>query len=552
MLRPLCFLLAVCSATSLSALIGVVSTLDRRKLEGEIDFARDSLVVKLPPGGATTVAASNIALAQFTTNVIAAGTKGGGNGLLGVYYPTTNFSGPARIRLDQEIDFDWRERRPALGVPGNGFSVRWMGQLEAPTSDAYTIYFGTDDGGRIYLDDKLVADHWSRHDYGETNITMRFQAGEKHNLKLEYYDSIGSARARLFWSTPSMPKTIIPPDRLYAASFEQEHKADSVGLAGSEGLLATYYNNVDFGSNSFTRIDPEISFHWKDSSPAPGIDSNRFSVRWSGNLLVTNSGEYRFYILAGMPLRFFINDQLVSNPLFDGAAQQVVSRTLRVGDPCELCLELRATNHALPVRLYWSGDAFPKTIVPRQHLTPAVAPSHEAPQNRGSTWPAGVVLLSGATISAPIRSANESSIRFEGVFAKRSVPLTAVTRIHVKPLTIDLAAAIPPERSGVLLKNRDFIDGEFAGIEKGRLKIGSLLFGNRSFDLAKDVVAVVLRGREPPPARISITSRDGTVIHGSAIAIEAARVSMAEAPDFSLRPSEVAEIKSSRQSEMMR
>ena len=542
MRRALCFLLAVCSTTTLLALNGVILTLDGRRLEGEIEVGRGGLVIKLSQGGTATIAATNISRAQFSTNVIAAQTKGSGNGLLGIYYNTTNCSGTTLMRLDQTVDFDWQDKAPALGVPRNAFSVRWMGQLEVPTSDSYIIHFGTDDGGRIYLDDKLVADHWGRHDYAETNVTVKFQAGEKRKLKLEYFDSIGNARARLFWSTPSMAKTIIPQDRLYAASFDSEHKADSSGLAGSQGLLATYYNRADFTGNSFSRIDPEISFDWKDAAPADGIESNHFSVRWSGKLLVTNSGVYRLYILGGLPLRFFINDKLLSNPLFAGAAQQVVSTTLRAGDPCDLSLEMSATNQLMPVKLSWSSDAFPKTLLPRQHLSPAIAPSRDTPLNYGLMLPAGVVLLSGATIGATIQSANESSIRFQGVFAKQSLPLTTVARIHVKPLATDFAAGIPPGRAGVLLKNRDFIDGDFAGIENGRLKIGSVLFGHRSFDMQKDVMVIVLRGKEPPPGRWSITARDGTVLRGKSMSIEPTRVGITGAPEFSIAPADVTEI----------
>src|SRR5687767_802351 len=161
-------------------------------------------------------------------------------------------------------------------------------------------------------------------------------------------------------------------------------------------------------------------------------------------------------------------------------------------------MELRVTNNVGPVKLSWSGPGFVKTRIERQHLSPGMAPSGVAPTGSGPVLPGGVVLLSGTIIDAPIQSANDSSIRFRGLFRNQSLPLAKVLRIHAKPLTAAFAGAIPKGRAGVLLQNRDFIDGEFAGIENGRLKIGSVLFGNRTFDFAKEVVAVVLRGNEPP------------------------------------------------------
>lgn len=338
-----------------------------------------------------------------------------------------------------------------------------------------------------------------------------------------------------------MPKTIVPQNRLYAASFDPEHQADSSDLAGTQGLLATYYNNADFGSNSFSRIDREIDFHWKGTPPAPGISGNGFSVRWSGNVFVTNSGEYRFLVLCFAPVRLFINDQLLSNPWMP-AAQHVISTALKAGERCELRLETRITNNVAPINLYWSGPGFERTLLAREHLSPAITPGRDAPSGSGPALPEGIVLASGAIVTAPIQSANSSSIRLGWALQKQPLAVTKVARIHVKPVTPELAAAIPKGRSGVLLKNRDFIDGEFGGIENGRLKIGSVLFGSRTFDIAKEVMVIVLRGSEPPPWRYSITARDGTMLYGQTLGIDPQRTRLAEAVDVSLPSEQVIEI----------
>lgn len=334
-----------------------------------------------------------------------------------------------------------------------------------------------------------------------------------------------------------MPKTVIPPGRLYAMSFDQEHQAD---IGGNTGLLATYYNRDDFMSNSFTRVDPEIDFDWK-GSPAPGIASNRFSVRWSGSLRITNSGEYQFYVEATGPRRLFINDKLISDS-WAVAPEQVAAATLSTGARAEVRLELRVTNNVGPVKLSWSGPGFAKSRIERQHLSAGMAPSGVVPTGSGPVLPGGVILLSGTIIDAPIQSANDSSIRFRGLFRHQSLPLAKVLRIHAKPLTAAFAGAIPKGRAGVLLQNRDFIDGEFAGIENGRLKIGSVLFGNRTFDFAKEVVAVVLRGNEPAGWSYSIVARDGTTVYGQTITISPERVGLLLAPEFSIPSPDLMEI----------
>ena len=527
MCRALCFLLLV----SLPALAteGNVTTLDGRKLEGTIHFIHHALAVQSTQDDVVEIAVTNIASAKFSTNSLAPQGHGTGNGLLGIYYNSTNLTGGSVIRLDEMVDFDWQQA-PALGVRRDAFSVRWMAELEAPGSDSYTIYFGSDDGGRIYFDGKLMADSWRTHPYAETNITVNLRAGERHKLQLEYFDAFDKAQARLSWSTPSLRKTIIPRDRLYAASFEPAHPAQ---IDRTEGLLATYYNSSDFTSNSFTRVDPQIDFDWRGAPPAPGISSNDFSVRWSGNLLVTNSGEYTFYILSGRPIRFFINDKLMNDPSL-ALPQKTCTATLRAGEPCELRLELRATNGAVGAQFLWSSTNIVKSIVPAHHLSPAIAPTGTARGDLNSAWPTGAMLITGATIAAPIRSANQSTIHFHGLFSAQSLPLARVARIQVRPLDEDMIAMLPKGRTGVLLKSRDFIDGDFEGIENGRVRIGSVLFGNRTFDMAKDVIAIVLRDVEPLVWRFSITAKDGTVVYGQGLSIEPGRMAIADAPQFAV------------------
>jgi hypothetical protein len=250
-------------------------------------------------------------------------------------------------------------------------------------------------------------------------------------------------------------------------------------------------------------------------------------------LRITNSGEYTFHILAGRPTRFFINDKLMNDP-WRAEPQKTCTASLRAGERCTVRLELSGTNAAVGAQFLWSGPGIEKSIVPRQHLSPAIPPPGALGFGAVSMWPAGVFLTSGAIVAAPIQSASEAAIRFQGVFSKQSLPLTRVARIHVKPLDKEMAAALPRDRAGVLLKHRDFIDGDFAGIENGRVKTTSVLFGNRTFDMAKDVIAIVLRPNASPTWRYSVFAQDGTTLFGQNVVIEPSGVWLSGVPEFSL------------------
>jgi hypothetical protein len=306
-------------------------------------------------------------------------------------------------------------------------------------------------------------------------------------------------------------------------------------------LLATYFNNDDFTSNSFSRIDPEIDFQWKGQPPMDGFSAKDFSVRWSGNVLVTNSGDYRFWILCGAPLNLYINDQLRSFAHMP-ALQHTVAAELKVAERCELRLEIRITNNVVPVKLFWSGPGFEKTLLQRHHLSPAISPLRGAPTSSGPTLPAGIVLANGAIIGAPIVSASATTLRLGGALEKQTLGVSRIARIHVKPLTTEMQMALPKGRAGVLLRSRDFIEGDFGGVENGKVKIDSVLFGSRTFDLAREVLVVALRNHELAPWRISVVANDGTVLYGKGLRLATDRVGLKEIPDIALPAHEVLEI----------
>jgi beta-glucosidase len=61
------------------------------------------------------------------------------------------------------------------------------------------------------------------------------------------------------------------------------------------GLRAEYFANTDFsGTPAVTRTDHQIDFDWNGASPAPGVDAQRFGVRWTGTIAVPVAGDYNF------------------------------------------------------------------------------------------------------------------------------------------------------------------------------------------------------------------------------------------------------------------
>jgi hypothetical protein len=154
------------------------------------------------PGGAVPVRLEYLehrggALVQLSWERIE--PAGGGSNWRGEYFNNRELSGsPALVRADRAIDFNWGTGSPAPGVVStDDFSVRWTATLNF-NGGRYRFTTETDDGVRLYIDDRLVIDHWREQDRSRNNTEVNLSRGN-HRLRMEYFDKAGNAVARLSW-----------------------------------------------------------------------------------------------------------------------------------------------------------------------------------------------------------------------------------------------------------------------------------------------------------------------------------------------------------------
>ncbi len=93
------------------------------------------------------------------------------------------------------------------------------------------------------------------------------------------------------------------------------------------GLKAEYFASADIsGQPALVRTDPAVQFDWSAASPAPGISSKAFSVRWTGTLTPPGAGDYTFSVNAPgcypcedhESVRLYLDEKLViSNDSFN-------------------------------------------------------------------------------------------------------------------------------------------------------------------------------------------------------------------------------------------
>ncbi|MHC5833851.1 MAG: PA14 domain-containing protein, partial [Nostoc sp.] len=74
----------------------------------------------------------------------------------------------------------------------------------------------SDDGVRLSVNGQQIINHFVDQSATEYSGSIALVAGQKYDIKLEYYENTYSAFSELAWSSASQAKEIIPQSQLYS------------------------------------------------------------------------------------------------------------------------------------------------------------------------------------------------------------------------------------------------------------------------------------------------------------------------------------------------
>lgn len=215
-------------------------------------------VLFLQGGGGQTLIASysgpnlgkqvipDAAFRRSAQSLVVNSPSGAGTGLRASYFNNQYLNAPSVLtRTDATVDFDWGTGSPAAGtINTDNFSVRWTGQVEAPVSGVYYFSTNADDGVRLWVNGVQLINDWNAHPPVVNNgASINLTAGQRYNIRLEYFEYNGGALAKLWWSYPGQTQQTVPKNRLYPASTDYAGGRlgipDEYSAAGS--LVKTIY-----------------------------------------------------------------------------------------------------------------------------------------------------------------------------------------------------------------------------------------------------------------------------------------------------------------------
>jgi len=176
-----------------------------------------------------------------------------GDGLKAEYYDNIDFTNLKQTRTDSTVNFNWGRSSPDPSIGADTFSARWTGQLEAKYSENYNFYTTSDDGVRLWVNDQLLIDKFVDQSATEYSGAIALVAGQKYDIKLEYYENSYDAVSRLSWSSSSQTKEIIPQSQLYSPAIQTAITLGSSSTTVNEGadsVTITLLRTGDLSSTS--------------------------------------------------------------------------------------------------------------------------------------------------------------------------------------------------------------------------------------------------------------------------------------------------------------
>lgn len=260
-----------------------------------------------------------------------------GTGLTGQYFHNSDFTGLSQTRTEA-VAFNWGNGAPVAGVDADTFSVRWTGQIAAQFSELYSFSVLSDEGARVWVDGQLLVNDWTSHLRRFGSGTIALEAGQRYDIRIDYFEGTGAAQIALYWSSASQPFALVPASQLYESPA---------------GILGAY---SDSSGGRFSRIDSTVGFNWGLAAPDPSLNSDGFKVTWTGQVRADFSEQYHFSTISDDGVRLWIGNENIIDDWNDHVAtEDLGAKWLEAGKWYDVRLEYYENTNAAQIEWRWGS-----------------------------------------------------------------------------------------------------------------------------------------------------------------------------------------------------
>jgi len=214
---------------------------------------------------------------------------GTGAGLCATYFDEDNFGGFTSTQIDSQLNMSWdSQTAPATSISPDAWSVRWVGQIEAPYTDFYTFSAATNHPFSLTINaQSVIADQTDGIDHTAAG-GIYLQAGRRYDLVATYRSTTSPSRLALNWSCALTGATSAVP----TAQFYPVNESQAVAIQTTSAI--TSYTNPAW-------IEGTVG-HWT---------SDVYAAVNGHAVTVVRSGAAPWYLMdggAGRPLGVLLNE----------------------------------------------------------------------------------------------------------------------------------------------------------------------------------------------------------------------------------------------------
>jgi beta-glucosidase len=133
------------------------------------------------------------------------------------------------------------------------------------------------------------------------------------------------------------------------------------------GFKGEYFNNKELqGQPILVRNDAQINFDWSRGRPAPEMNEDGFSVRWTGKFVPPETGQYQLGAMADDGVRVYLDDRLLVDAWATEQLSQIrtVMKEIRLegGRSYDVRFEYCENIRNAIAKFFWSFPGFTEKI----------------------------------------------------------------------------------------------------------------------------------------------------------------------------------------------
>lgn len=247
----------------------------------------------------------------------------------------------------------------------NNYAFLFEGFITVNQAGNYNFFTSSDDGSKLYINDKEIVNNDGLHGKVEKTGTVYLSSGQ-HKIKVTYFERWSDDILEVRYSGPGVSKQLIPNSVLSSAGDTSSKPATPIT---SSGVNYSYYEGNWTSLPNFSNLKAKKSGTISNFSLAPKLINNTYAFKYDAFIDIKTAGTYSFYISSDDGSKLSINDSEIINN--DGLHQKTEKSS---------SVYLGAGKHKIQVLYFeqwgddilevkYSGPGISKQIIPNDVLS---------------------------------------------------------------------------------------------------------------------------------------------------------------------------------------